>query len=52
MKQAIAPKADQPRYAKKDLTKGEPSLQYRVQGAKSYGNRAEKKSESRQMRSY
>jgi hypothetical protein len=51
MKQAITPRADQPRFAKKDLTKGEPSLQYRVQGAKSYGNRMDKKSDSRQMRS-
>jgi hypothetical protein len=51
MKQAITPRADQPRFAKKDLTKGEPSLQYRVQGAKSYGNRTEKKSDTRSMRS-
>lgn len=51
MKQGMNPRADQPRFLKKDLTKGYPALQYRTQGAKNYGSRIESKTSSRKTRS-
>jgi hypothetical protein len=35
----IQPKADQPRVDTKELSRQEPSLQYRVQGGKNYASR-------------
>ena len=46
----IQPKADQPRVTQKDLTKDQPNLQYRVQTAKNYGDRAQVRTNTRMQR--
>ena len=43
----VQPKADQPRVTTKDISSGQPNLQYRIQGAKNYSSRSKPRAEKR-----
>ena len=43
----VQPKADQPRVTTKDISSGQPNLQYRIQGAKNYASRSTPRTEKR-----
>lgn len=43
----VQPKADQPRVTTKDISSGQPNLQYRIQGAKNYSSRSKPRTEKR-----